>query len=131
MSSSINYKPYTQLVLLDLNDFKNKNEVVFVGSEYGRFVASLFNLKVKVSKDNTLLIVVPDDVLAMSPSFFRGLFESLPYETYKEASEKLIVTCPDISKRNLFTNAVTSVLKSKYGVISNDNRSGSLYYKEW
>lgn len=119
------------VVLLDLNDFKNENEVVFVGNEYGRFVASLFNLKVKLSKDKMLIIFVPDDVLAMSPSFFRGLFESLPYETYKEASEKLIVSCEDISKKRLFTNAINAVLKSKYGVITNDNRPGSLYYKEW
>lgn len=119
------------VVLLDLNDFKNENEVVFVGNEYGRFVASLFNLKVKLSKDKMLIIFVPDDVLAMSPSFFRGLFESLPYETYKEASEKLIVSCEDISKKKLFSDAINSVLKSKYGVISNDNRRGPLYYKEW
>ena len=119
------------VVLLDLNDFKNENEVVFVGNEYGRFVASLFNLKVKLSKDKMLIIFVPDDVLAMSPSFFRGLFESLPYGTDKEASEKLIVSCEDISKKKLFSDAINSVLKSKYGVISNDNRTGSLYYKEW
>lgn len=123
----------TNVILLDLDNFRREDGVIFVGTEYGKYVASLFNLRVKLAKNKKLIIYIPDDVLAISPSFFKGLFEdSLPYKNYEEAKEMIIVSSNKIQLKQALTDQVYKVLRTKYGVVRKDeDKSGYLFSKEW
>jgi hypothetical protein len=87
---------------IDLEEFRTKNSKVFSGRDRGEFVRIKTKLEKIEQTHNEILFKVPEDIYAINPSFFLGLFgQSVRKFGEKKFKEKFQFICSEIVKADI------------------------------
>jgi STAS-like domain of unknown function (DUF4325) len=60
--------------IIDLSDFRAEKSKVFTGRPYGKEVRENSNIDNIEAESNEVIVIIPDNIYSIGPSFFEELF---------------------------------------------------------